>query len=188
MGNPLRLNTNNKIPFFPFIFLKDIFGLFCICSLFILHFPFGVYSLSHPDNALEVCGFVTPLHIVPEWYFLCQYAMLKAVPNKNAGFIVLCTSICIFFFIFLSICSLYSLDRCSIPSREVSILWSYLDILLLFYSYVYLSIYFIIRISERYLFYYLQLIYWHFIEILWLFIFIILYLFLFITFNLFVLD
>merc|ERR1712017_13821 len=97
-NNPLRLNTNNKIPFFPFIFLKDVFGLFLILSLFILHFPFGVYSLSHPDNALEVCGFVTPLHIVPEWYFLCQYAMLKAVPNKNAGFIVLCTSIFILFF------------------------------------------------------------------------------------------
>jgi quinol-cytochrome oxidoreductase complex cytochrome b subunit len=96
-NNPLRLNTNNKIPFFPFIFQKDIFGLFLICSLFILHFPFGVYSLSHPDNALEVCGFVTPLHIVPEWYFLCQYAMLKAVPNKNAGFIILLTSVFILF-------------------------------------------------------------------------------------------
>merc|ERR1711860_143731 len=39
----------------------------------------------------------TPLHIVPEWYFLCQYAMLKAVPNKNAGFIILLTSILILF-------------------------------------------------------------------------------------------
>merc|ERR1711978_450047 len=34
---------------------------------------------------------------VPEWYFLCQYAMLKAVPNKNAGFIILLTSILILF-------------------------------------------------------------------------------------------
>ena len=32
---------------------------------------------SHPDNALEVCGLLTPLHIVPEWYFLCQYANIK---------------------------------------------------------------------------------------------------------------
>ena len=55
-------------------------------------------SLGHPDNALEVCGLLTPLHIVPEWYFLCQYAMLKAVPNKNAGFIILLTSIFTFFF------------------------------------------------------------------------------------------
>merc|ERR1712117_411554 len=60
-------------------------------------FIFGFSSFSHPDNALEVCGLLTPLHIVPEWYFLCQYAMLKAVPNKNAGFIILFTSIFIFF-------------------------------------------------------------------------------------------
>merc|ERR1712151_747818 len=58
---------------------------------------FRVSSLSHPDNALEACALLTPLHIVPEWYFLCQYAMLKAVPNKNAGFIILFTSILIFF-------------------------------------------------------------------------------------------
>merc|ERR1712087_955318 len=50
---------------------------------------FGISSLSHPDNALEACALLTPLRIVPEWYFLCQYAMLKAVPNKNAGFILL---------------------------------------------------------------------------------------------------
>merc|ERR1712150_331049 len=56
-------------------------------------FQILVSSFSHPDNALEACALLTPLHIVPEWYFLCQYAMLKAVPNKNAGFIILLTSI-----------------------------------------------------------------------------------------------
>merc|ERR1712137_976626 len=127
-NNPLRLNTNNKIPFFPFIFLKDVFGLFLILSLFILHFPFGVYSLSHPDNALEVCGFVTPLHIVPEWYFLCQYAMLKAVPNKNAGFIVLCTSICIFF-LFGEVRNLTSLTRSVHNNNGFSISFFYLSVL-----------------------------------------------------------
>ena len=59
---------------------------------------FGISSFSHPDNALEVCGLLTPLHIVPEWYFLWQYAMLKAIPNKNAGFIILLTSIFILFY------------------------------------------------------------------------------------------
>merc|ERR1712216_713801 len=127
-NNPLRLNTNNKIPFFPFIFLKDVFGLFLILSLFILHFPFSVYSLSHPDNALEVCGFVTPLHIVPEWYFLCQYAMLKAVPNKNAGFIVLCTSICIFF-LFGEVRNLTSLTRSVHNNNGFSISFFYLSVL-----------------------------------------------------------
>merc|ERR1711981_702065 len=95
-NNPLGFNTNNKIPFFPFILLKDFFGLFLMFLFFILQIYFGFYTLSHPDNALEVSGLITPLHIVPEWYFLCQYAMLKAVPNKNAGFIILLTSILIF--------------------------------------------------------------------------------------------
>merc|ERR1711939_514358 len=97
-NNPLGLNTNNKIPFFPFIFIKDLFGLFLIFLFIILQTHFGIYTLSHPDNTLEVSGLVTPLHIVPEWYFLCQYAMLKAVPNKNVGFIILLTSILALFF------------------------------------------------------------------------------------------
>merc|ERR1712226_2138 len=97
-SNPLRNSTNNKIPFFPFIFQKDFFGLILILCLYFLQTHFGVSSLSHPDNALEACALLTPLHIVPEWYFLCQYAMLKAVPNKNAGFIILLTSILVLFF------------------------------------------------------------------------------------------
>merc|ERR1712048_1308892 len=97
-NNPLKLNTNNKIAFFPFIFLKDFFGLILILCLYFLQTHFGVSSFSHPDNALEACAFLTPLHIVPEWYFLCQYAMLKAVPNKNAGFIILLTSIFALFY------------------------------------------------------------------------------------------
>merc|ERR1711972_57376 len=90
-NNPLRNSTNNKIPFFPFFFL------ILILFLYVLQTHFGISSLSHPDNASEACALLTPLHIVPEWYFLCQYAMLKAVPNKNAGFIILLTSILIFF-------------------------------------------------------------------------------------------
>ena len=76
---------------------KDVFGLIIILCLYLLQTHFGISSFSHPDNALEVCGLLTPLHIVPEWYFLCQYAMLKAVPNKNAGFIILLTSIFLLF-------------------------------------------------------------------------------------------
>ena len=37
---------------------------------FLILSHFGISSFSHPDNALEVCGLLTPLHIVPEWYFL----------------------------------------------------------------------------------------------------------------------
>merc|ERR1711907_428000 len=71
---------------------------FIVLRLYFLQTHFGISSLSHPDNALEACALLTPLHIVPEWYLLCQYAMLKAVPNKNAGFIILLTSIFILLF------------------------------------------------------------------------------------------
>jgi ubiquinol-cytochrome c reductase cytochrome b subunit len=96
-NNPLKLNINNKISFFPFILYKDLFTLFLILFIYVFQIYFGIYSLSHPDNALEACALVTPLHIVPEWYFLCQYAMLKTIPNKNAGFIILLTSILILY-------------------------------------------------------------------------------------------
>ena len=86
------ISINNKIIFFPFIFLKDMFGFFLFISLYFIQLHFGISSFSHPDNALEVCPLLTPLHIVPEWYFLYQYAILKAVPNKNAGFIILLIS------------------------------------------------------------------------------------------------
>merc|ERR1711936_1432312 len=97
-NNPLRINTNNKVPFFPFILVKDFFGLLVVLTLYFLQCHFGIATLSHPDNALEACALLTPLHIVPEWYFLCQYAILKAVPNKNAGFIILLTSVLTLFF------------------------------------------------------------------------------------------
>merc|ERR1712050_151567 len=98
-NNPLRLNANNKIPFFPYIFIKDFFSLILILCLYFLQCHFGISTLSHPDNALEACAFLTPLHIVPEWYFLCQYSILKAVPNKNGGFAMLIASVtCLFYF------------------------------------------------------------------------------------------
>merc|ERR1712178_665342 len=47
-NNPLRLNTNNKIPFFPFILLKDFVGLILVLCLYFLQTHFGISSLSHP--------------------------------------------------------------------------------------------------------------------------------------------
>ena len=83
-NNPLsKCQLNNKIPFLPFIISKDFYGNILILYLYFLLIYFGFSSFSHTDNALEACGLLTPLHIVPEWYFLCQYAMLKAVPNKR---------------------------------------------------------------------------------------------------------
>merc|ERR1712054_126261 len=89
---PLRNSINNKIPFYPFIITKDLYILLLILFLFTIQTYFTIASLSHPDNALLFNPLITPLHIVPEWYFLHYYAMLKAIPNKNAGFIIFLTT------------------------------------------------------------------------------------------------
>ena len=96
-NNILRNTINNKIPFFPYIISKDLLFYIFYMSIILFQNNFLIFIFSHPDNASEVSTLFTPLHIVPEWYFLCQYAMLKAVPNKNSGFIILLTSIFIFF-------------------------------------------------------------------------------------------
>merc|ERR1712187_114127 len=92
------LQFSFSTPIFPFHFSKRFLWSHSNSLSLFLQTHFGVSSLSHPDNASEACVLLTPLHIVPEWYFLCQYAMLKAVPNKNAGFIILLTSIFILFY------------------------------------------------------------------------------------------
>merc|ERR1712066_408729 len=82
-NNPLRNSTNNKIPFFPFILQKDLFGLILILCLYFLQTHFGISSLSHPDNALEACGLLTPLHIVPEWYFPMPICNVKSCAQQK---------------------------------------------------------------------------------------------------------
>lgn len=94
-SHPLGYNINNFITFFPSILLKDIFGLLFLALGYIFQPFLGIFSLSHPDNSVEVNGLITPLHIVPEWYFLSFYAVLKAIPNKNVGFIIFLTSVLI---------------------------------------------------------------------------------------------
>ena len=51
----------------------------------------------HPDNYIRADALVTPAHIVPEWYFLPFYAMLKAFPSKAAGAVAMLSSMLILF-------------------------------------------------------------------------------------------
>ncbi len=87
-NNPLgiTLKTEN-IPFYPYFYTKDLFGLMV---LFLVFFTFVFYypnTLGHPDNYIEANPMKTPLHIVPEWYFLPFYAILRSIPNKIGGVI-----------------------------------------------------------------------------------------------------
>jgi ubiquinol-cytochrome c reductase cytochrome b subunit len=85
-NNPLGINSSvDKISFYPYFWAKDVFGwvvLGIIMSYFIFFAP---NSLGHPDNYIEANPMVTPAHIVPEWYFLPMYAILRSIPDKLGG-------------------------------------------------------------------------------------------------------
>lgn len=93
-NNPLGITSvSDKISFFPYFFIKDTLSFIA----FLLFFSFFVYyspnSLGHPDNYIEGNPMVTPEHIVPEWYFLPSYAILRSIPNKLIGVIALFASL-----------------------------------------------------------------------------------------------
>nr|YP_009132719.1 apocytochrome b [Bangia fuscopurpurea]AKA66484.1 apocytochrome b [Bangia fuscopurpurea] len=87
-GNPLGIDASgDKIPMYPYFIVKDLLGI----VIFIIFFSFFVYFspnlLGHPDNYIEANPMVTPAHIVPEWYFLPFYAILRSIPHKLGGVI-----------------------------------------------------------------------------------------------------
>lgn len=89
-GNPLGFYVKSEnIPFYPYYYIKDLFGLFVLLlvfSIFIFYFP---NTLGHPDNYIMADPMKTPLHIVPEWYFLPFYAILRSIPNKIGGVVAM---------------------------------------------------------------------------------------------------
>lgn len=88
-GNPLGTNsTPDKIPFYPYFYVKDLFAFVCFITVFSVFVFFYPNMLGHPDNYIEANAMVTPTHIVPEWYFLPFYAILRSIPDKLGG--VLC--------------------------------------------------------------------------------------------------
>nr|WCH57925.1 apocytochrome b [Hypnea nidifica] len=95
-GNPLGIESNvDKINFYPYFIIKDLLGLvifFLFFSLFVYFFP---NMLGHPDNYIEANPMVTPPHIVPEWYFLPFYAILRSIPHKLGGVIAMISAIAI---------------------------------------------------------------------------------------------
>jgi ubiquinol-cytochrome c reductase cytochrome b subunit len=83
------------VKFSPAFVTKDAFPF--IIFLFI-YFTFVIYKpnmFGHPDNYIRADALVTPAHIVPEWYFLPSYAMLKAFPSKAAGAVAMLASMLI---------------------------------------------------------------------------------------------
>jgi len=96
--NPLSLNTAGaKINFFPYYYVKDLLAFFVFIGFFSIIVYFFPNMLGHPDNYIPANPMVTPTHIVPEWYFLPFYAILRSIPNKLAGVLAMLGSILILF-------------------------------------------------------------------------------------------
>jgi ubiquinol-cytochrome c reductase cytochrome b subunit len=68
----------DTLPFFPYFVIKDLVALAIILAIFAAIVGFIPNYLGHPDNYIEADPLVTPAHIVPEWYFLPFYAILRA--------------------------------------------------------------------------------------------------------------
>jgi quinol-cytochrome oxidoreductase complex cytochrome b subunit len=105
--------SSDNGPFGPLYFTKDWFGL----SIFLFFYFYVVIYypnlLGHPENFNPANPLVTPRHIVPEWYFLPFYAILRSVPSKLGGVMLMTWSLIMFFFL----PSFWPLDG---PSRSPS--------------------------------------------------------------------
>jgi ubiquinol-cytochrome c reductase cytochrome b subunit len=97
-SNPL-LGTSavDYVTFYPYLYLKDLLGLLILIFGFSYLVFFEPNLLGHPDNYIKANPLVTPLHIVPEWYFLPFYAILRSIPNKLAGVLAMGLAIAILF-------------------------------------------------------------------------------------------
>lgn len=99
-NNPLgidRKSPEDSIPFHPFYTIKDLFGL---GAFLIIYMGFVFYApnfFGEADNYIPANPLVTPPHIVPEWYFLPFYAILRSIPDKLSGVLAMFSAIGVLF-------------------------------------------------------------------------------------------
>ena len=93
-NNPLGINKNiDTIPFYPYFYVKDLFSFLILVALFSFFVFYYPNALGHADNYIPANPLVTPAHIVPEWYFLPFYAILRSIPDKLGGVIAMVSAI-----------------------------------------------------------------------------------------------
>ena len=102
-NNPDGIDVKNverdTVPFTPYATIKDSFALVC----FLIFYSWWVFYvpnyLGHADNYIEANPLSTPAHIVPEWYYLPFYAILRAVPSKLGGVVAMFSAIIVLCFL-----------------------------------------------------------------------------------------
>ena len=89
----------DTVPFTPYATIKDGFAMVVFLAFFSWFIFYVPNYLGHPDNYIDANPLVTPAHIVPEWYFLPFYAILRAIPDKLGGVIAMFGSIAVLAFL-----------------------------------------------------------------------------------------
>ncbi|UES39152.1 cytochrome b [Roseibium aggregatum] len=99
-NNPTGVQPKTKqdtVPFHPYYTIKDLFAIIVFMILFAWFVFYVPNYMGHPDNYIEANPLVTPAHIVPEWYFLPFYAILRAIPDKLGGVVAMFGAIAVLF-------------------------------------------------------------------------------------------
>ena len=100
-NNPTGIEATaaDKIPFHPYYTVKDLFGIGVFLLAYFTVLFYMPNAMGHPDNYIPANPLSTPEHIVPEWYFLPFYAILRSIPDKLMGVVAMFGSILILFVI-----------------------------------------------------------------------------------------
>ena len=93
IGIDIKKPSKDTVPFHPYIVIKDGFALLMFMIVFAFFVFYSPNILGHADNYIEANPMVTPAHIVPEWYLLPFYAILRSVPDKLFGVIAMFAAI-----------------------------------------------------------------------------------------------
>ncbi|MGE0668451.1 MAG: cytochrome bc complex cytochrome b subunit [Sphingomonadales bacterium] len=99
-NNPLGIDVKgpqDQIDFHPYHTAKDSFMVSLLLLIFFAVVCFAPNYMGHPDNYIQADPLVTPPHIVPEWYYLPFYAILRSIPDKLLGVIAMFAAILILF-------------------------------------------------------------------------------------------
>ena len=95
IGIDIKKPSKDTVPFHPYIVIKDGFALLMFMIVFAFFVFYAPNILGHADNYIEADPLVTPAHIVPEWYLLPFYAILRSVPDKLLGVVAMLSAILI---------------------------------------------------------------------------------------------
>jgi len=93
VGIDIQKPSKDTVPFHPYIVIKDLFALLLFMIVFAFFVFYSPNILGHADNYIEANPLVTPAHIVPEWYLLPFYAILRSIPDKLLGVVAMLSAI-----------------------------------------------------------------------------------------------